>query len=186
MIPFDLAVAFVAGALLSLGAKEQLRNEKSLFYNKPLVYSMLWMTFVYTPSAMFFYHGWPDWNVMYVFDSSKNLLLSALLIRIDAMALISVFFLSFIVGHIQIRKGNERSVMVSMVVALIVLGAILLGLYNRSFFVAPYDQWLRGEGEWLFTSLVFYSNIVAAFTDLGPLAYLYLRFRREGQKLGKS
>ncbi|MBI2938513.1 MAG: hypothetical protein A3K61_07905 [Thaumarchaeota archaeon RBG_16_49_8] len=183
MIPFDLMVAYLGGALLALGAREQLRREESLFFNKPLFYSLLWITFIYVPSAMFFFHGWTDWNVMYAFDSAQNMLLSSVVIRLDAMALILTFLFSFIFAHKQIRKSKEQSVLISMVAAVIIFGSIIFGLYDRSFFIAPFEQWTQGKGEWLFASLLFYSNLVAAFTDLGPLAYLYLKFSREGEKL---
>jgi len=120
---------------------------------------------------------------MYAFDSAQNMLLSSVVIRLDAMALILTFLFSFIFAHKQIRKSKEQSVLISMVAAVIIFGSIIFGLYDRSFFIAPFEQWTQGKGEWLFASLLFYSNLVAAFTDLGPLAYLYLKFSREGEKL---
>ena len=43
MVPFDMTVSFIAGQTLALSAKKQLKKEESLFFNRPLYISLLWM-----------------------------------------------------------------------------------------------------------------------------------------------
>ena len=62
MIPFDMSVSFITGQTLALSAKRQLVSEPDLLVNRPLMISLLWMSLLYAPSAMYFYHGWTAWN----------------------------------------------------------------------------------------------------------------------------
>ena len=70
MIPFDMSVSFITGQTLALSAKRQLAHDDNLLVNKPLMISLLWMSLIYAPSAMYFYHGWTAWNSVYIFNST--------------------------------------------------------------------------------------------------------------------
>lgn len=197
MIPFDMTVSFVAGQTLALSARKQLKNESSLFFNRPLYISLIWMVLLYAPSAMFFYHGWTAWNIMYIFDpypppAKDPTLASSILIWLDSTILTLILIGGFALAHNWIRKGKERLAIITSVIAVLVLVLFLAMAYHRGFIVASYTEFkaLADEGlrfSWGGNSFwgheVFWANAVIMFIDFGPLAYLYYWFHKEGKKL---
>ncbi|MEK7825784.1 MAG: hypothetical protein AAB266_05105 [Nitrospirota bacterium] len=196
MIPFDMTVSFVAGQTLALAARRQLKKEESLFFNRPLYISLLWMVILYAPSAMFFYHGWTAWNIMYIFDpyplpAKDPTLASSILIWLDCTTLTLILMGGFALAHTWIRKGRERLAIISPIIAVLALVLFLAITYHRGFIVTSYaefkasvDEGLRftwgGNSFWGHD--VFWANAVIMFIDFGPLAYLYYWFNKEGKK----
>ncbi|MCI0723269.1 MAG: hypothetical protein L0338_30550 [Acidobacteria bacterium] len=209
MIPFDLSVSFVAGQTLAFSAKRQLAGEPNFFVNKPLMISLLWMSLIYAPSAMFFYHGWTAWNSVYVFKDvpvgaqfpeypafeTNRLLYEAILIWVDCTALVALFWGAFVLAHRWIASGKTRKIAIACATVTLAL-LIYMGLtYDRSFVVTTYERWeeftrhgisfwdllsWRGvHGSSFLGHSVFWANVVIAFIDFGPLIYLYRRFANE-------
>lgn len=192
MIPFDMTVSFVAGQTLAFSARKQLKKEDSLFFNRPLYISLLWMVLLYAPSAMFFYHGWTAWNIMYIFDpyplpAKDPSLGSSILIWLDSTILTLIFIGGFTLAHSWIKKGKERLSIIFPIIALLSLGFFLALTYHRGFTVTSYTAFKDSVDEGLkFTwggnsfwgHKVFWSNVVIMFIDFGPLGYLYYFFNK--------
>lgn len=197
MVPFDMAVSFIAGQTLALSGRKQLKKEESLFFNRTLYISLLWMVLLYAPSAMFFYHGWTAWNIMYIFDpypppAMNPTLSSSILIWLDSTILILIFMGGFALAHNWIRKGRERLAIIVPIIAALAL-IIFLGLtYHRGFTVTSYTEFkvsidegleLTWGGNSFWGSNVFWANVVIMFIDFGPLLYLYYWFNKRGKQL---
>ncbi len=196
MIPFDMTVAFVAGQTLALSARKQLNKDESLFFNRPLFISLLWMVLLYTPSAMFFYHGWTAWNIMYIFDpypppTKDPTLSSSILIWLDSTILTLIFIAGFTLAHRWIRKGRETLPIIVPIIAALALVLFLAITYHRGFTVTSYteleatvDQGVKfawgGKSFWGHD--VFWANVVIMFIDFAPLTYLYYRFNKMGRQ----
>jgi hypothetical protein len=208
MIPFDMSVSFITGQTLALSARRQLAHDNNLLVNKPLMISLLWMSLIYAPSAMYFYHGWTAWNAVYIFRSvpitgafpeypafeSWRLLLESILIWLDCTVLIALFIGAFMLGHRWILARQEKRIIIACVVAALALLAYLLLTYERSFLVTTYEtferltqqpislsdvlSWRGFGGNTFFGHSVFWSNVVIAFIEFGPLIYLYRKFSR--------
>lgn len=195
MIPFDMTVSLVAGQTLALSARKQLRKEESLFFNRPLYISLLWMVLLYAPSAMFFYHGWTAWNIMYIFDPyppplKDPTLSSSILIWLDCTVLTLIMMGGFALAHSWIRKGKEKLAIIVPVISAIVLIIFLAITYHRGFNVTSYTEFMTlpdeglkfvWEGNSFWGHDVFWANFVIMFIDFGPLAYLYYWFNRGGK-----
>ncbi len=179
MIPFDIVVSFVAGQMLALSARKQLKKEPSIFFNVYLFIAALWMAILYAPSAMFFFHNWTDWNVMYIVPPEK---LPSYVIWLDCSALFLVLLFGFISAHILIRRGNDKLIVVSSIAAVVALLAFMWITFDRSFFVGSYEEWKAGTATWLFSSPVWTANIYSGVIDLVPLGYLCYRFLKEGDR----
>lgn len=179
MIPFDLTVSFVAGQLLALSAIKQLKKESSLFFNKYLYIAILWMAILYAPSAMFFFHNWTDWNVMYVLEPEA---LPSYVIWLDNSALFLAIMFGFILAHILIRKEKEKFVVACSIAALAILFIFMWITYDRSFYVGTYAEWKTKTAISLWESPVWTANIYSGFIDLVPLGYLCYRFFKDGMK----
>lgn len=207
MIPFDMSVSFVAGQTLALSARRRLVDEPSTWVNKPLMVSLLWMTLIYAPSAMFFYHGWSAWNSVYILKDvsgggppeypgfgSNRLFWESVLIWLDCTVLVGIFYTAFMLAHKWIRAGQaKKATHASILVAVLLVGYCAL-TFDRSFVVTTYEGWERlkalgiqfgdiftwkGHGGATFLGhQVFWANAVVAFIDFGPLVYLYYRFSR--------
>ncbi len=209
MIPFDMSVSFITGQTLALAARRRLSGEKNFLVNRPLMISLLWQTLIYTPSAMFFYHGWTAWNSVYIFKGvpvssrfpeypyfeSQRLLFEAILIWLDCTALVGLFLAGFVLAHRWIVAKKTKNIAVAC-------GAVALGFlayaaltYDRSFVVTTYERWERlkskginfadvfswggVDGNAFLGHSVFWANLVVAVIDFGPLVYLYRKFSRE-------
>lgn len=207
MIPFDMSVSFVAGQTLALSAKQRLADEPNIWVNKQLMVSLLWMTLIYAPSAMFFYHGWSAWNSVYIlkdlpaggppeysYFGSDRLLWESILIWLDCTALVAIFYTAFALAHRWIRLDQVKQIKrACLLVAALLVGYCAL-TFDRSFVVATYEGWERlkagdiefgdvfsweGYGGATFLGhQVFWANAIVAFIDFGPLVYLYYRFSR--------
>ena len=208
MIPFDMSVSFVAGQTLALSAKRKLATEPNEYVNRPLMTSLLWMTLLYAPSAMFFYHGWTAWNSVYIlkdvaaagppeypYFGTNRLLWESILIWLDCTALVGIFYLAFVQGHRWIRAGQTRKITIASVGVAVALVAYCAITFDRSFVVTTYESWQKlkeggihlgdifdwkGLGAATFLGHeVFWANAIICFVDFGPLAYLYVKFSRE-------
>jgi len=208
MIPFDISVSFITGQTLALSARRHLANDPNLLVNRPLMLSLLWMSLIYAPSAIYFYHGWTAWNSVYIFKDvpiteafpeypyfeSRRLLLESILIWLDCTVLIGLFLGAFVLAHRWILARREKLIIVACIIVGLVLGAYLLLTYERSFLVTTYEQferltqqpmtlwdvlaWRGFGGNTFLGHSVFWSNVVIAFIDFGPLVYLYRKFSR--------
>lgn len=197
MVPFDMTVSFVAGQTLALSARQQLKKEESLFFNRPLYISLLWMVLLYAPSAMFFYHGWTAWNIMYIFDpypppAKDPTLLSSILIWLDCTMLTLILMGGFALAHSWIRKGKEKLAILIPIIAVVALVLFLAMTYHRGFTVTSYTEFKASVDEGLrFTwgghsfwgHNVFWANAVIMFIDFGPLVYLYYWFNKVGKRV---
>ncbi len=197
MVPFDMTVSFVAGQTLALSAKNQLKKEDSLLFNRPLYISLLWMVLLYAPSAMFFYHGWTAWNIMYVFDpypppAKDPTLGSSILIWLDSTVLTLVLVVGFALAHSWIKKGKEKLAIIVPVVVALALILFLALTFHRSFTVTSYTAFKASVDEgikftWGGDSFwghgVFWANVVIMFIDFGPLVYLYYWFHKTGKQV---
>ena len=126
MVPFDMTVSFVAGQTLALSARKQLKEEKSYLFNRPMIISLLWMVLLYTPSAMFFYHGWTAWNIMYIFDpypppTMEPTLSSSVLIWLDSTVLTLILIGGFALGHYWIKRERAKLTIIVPAIAAIAL-----------------------------------------------------------------
>jgi hypothetical protein len=207
MIPFDMSVSFIAGQTLAYSARRRLAAEPDLHVNRPVMTSLLWMTLIYAPSAMFFYHGWSAWNSVYVlagqpaggppeypYFGSNRLLWEAILIWLDCSVLVGLFYGGFVLAHKWIRAAAERRIIWASVAVAMLLVVYCTITYDRSFVVTTYEEWSRlqargirfgdifvwqGVGGATFLGhQVFWANAIVAFIDFGPLAYLYVHFAR--------
>ena len=203
-----MSVSVLAGQTLALSAKRSLADEPSLYVNRPLMGSLLWMTLLYAPSAMFFYHGWSAWNSVYLLQDvaatgpaehpdfgSNRLLLEASLIWLDCSVLVGLFYGSFVLAHRWIRAGRSSMIVRTCVMVAVLFVAYAAATYDRSFMVVTYERWkaLKEAGiqlgdifEWrgsqgatFLGHQVFWANLVVAIIDFGPLIYLYRRFSRQ-------
>jgi hypothetical protein len=107
MVPFDMAVSFAAGQTLSYSARQQLKEEKAFLFNRPHFISVLWMALLYAPSAMFFYHGWTAWNIVYIFDPDKTVLKDAIFIWLDCAVLALVT--PHLIPHTALTLGRHSA-----------------------------------------------------------------------------
>lgn len=208
MIPFDMTVSFLAGQTLAYAARKRLRRETDVFANRPLVISLLWMVLIYTPSAMFFFHGWSAWNSVYLlkdvpiearfpeytYFETPRLLYESILIWLDCTVLCGLFYGAFVVAHRWILAEKAKTILWACGGVAAALIVYMLATYDRSFIVTTYEAWNRLSGEGIAFSdvltwkgregsaflghSVFWCNLVIAFIDFGPLAYLYVRFSR--------
>lgn len=197
MVPFDMTVSFIAGQTLALSAKKQLKKEESLFFNRPLYISLLWMVLLYAPSAMFFYHGWTAWNIMYIFDPypppvKDPTLGSSILIWLDSTILTLIFMGGFALAHKWIRKSREKLAIIVPIIAALALIIFLAITYHRGFTVTSYTEFkasvdeglkLTWGGNSFWGSNVFWANVVIMFIDFGSLGYLYYWFNKMGKQL---
>jgi hypothetical protein len=209
MIPFDMSVSFITGQTLALSARRQLAHDDNLLVNKTLMISLLWMSLISAPSAMYFYHGWTAWNSVYIFKGvpisgafpeypyfeSWRLFLESILTWLDCTVLIGLFIGAFMLGHHWILARQEKRIIITCVVVALALLAYLLLTYRRSFLVTTYEHferltqqpvslsdvlsWHGFGGNTFLGHGVFWSNVVIAFIDFGPLIYLYRKFSRE-------
>ena len=195
MVPFDMTVSFVAGQTLALSARKELKGEESLFFNRPLYISLLWMVLLYAPSAMFFYHGWTAWNIMYIFDPyppplKDPTLGSSILIWLDCTALILIMMGGFALAHNWIKKGKEKLAVITPIIAVLALVIFLALTFHRGFTVTGYTEFMTtvdegvkftwgGDSFWGHN--VFWANFVIMFIDFGPLIFLYYWFSRKGK-----
>lgn len=175
MVPFDMAVGFIAGQTLAYGAKEQLKKEESKILNKPFLISMSWMVFVFTPSVMFFYQGWTAWNVMYVFDPDKGNVLAAACIWLDCTILNLIMVYSFTLGHTWIRRQQERRLLITIGIVLIGLFVFLAATYDRSFYIGSYAEWENNAAQSFWGHTVMRALGVIAIIDGGSM-YLVFRY----------
>jgi hypothetical protein len=215
MIPFDMSVSFVAGQTLALSARRRLADEPNIWVNKPLMVSLLWMTLIYAPSAMFFYHGWSAWNSVYILKDvsgggspdypdfgSNRLFWESILIWLDCTVLVGIFYTAFALAHKWIRAGEVKKATRACIFVVVLLVGYCALTFERSFVVTTYESWERlkalgiqfgdiftwkGHGGTMFLGhQVFWANAVIAFIDFGPLAYLYYRFSRPAARRGQS
>lgn len=210
MIPFDMSVSFLAGQTLAYAARRRLRREDDLFANRPLMIALLWMVLIYTPSAMFFFHGWSAWNSVYVlggvplgppgfpeypYFESRRLLYEAILIWLDCAALGGIFYGGFVLAHRWIRAGEARRALWSCLGVALAFLLYMAATYDRSLVVTTYEtfdrlaragisvadvwRWRGLDGNAFLGHTVFWCNVIVAFIDFGPLAYLYWWFSRQ-------
>ncbi|MHA1984781.1 MAG: hypothetical protein ACW967_10525 [Candidatus Hodarchaeales archaeon] len=173
MIPFDLTFGFVAGLLLAFSAKTSLKNESNLFSNKYIYIAVLWMAIFYGPSTMWFQYEWPFWNTMYFLPPND---LPGYLIWLEATFLIIAILIGFLLAHYLIRSDKDYLVLVISIVVVVILILFLLILYDRSFFVGTYNEWLVGTTVVLWESPLFTAALIAGFVDTTILIYLLYRF----------
>ncbi len=178
MVPFDMAVTFIAGQTFALGAKKQLKEEKSTFLNKPFLISFLWMTLIYGPSAMFFYHGWTAWNLMYIFDPDKHNLLSAVCIWLDCTILNIIMICSFYLAGNWIKSSKESKVKFTIVVSLIGLIVFLGVTYSRGFYIGSYTEWKNHTAPSFWWHTVMWANVVIGIIDFGSMFLIFKYFRK--------
>jgi hypothetical protein len=209
MIPFDMSVSFITGQTLALSARRQLANNSNLLVNKPLMISLLWMSLLYAPSAMYFYHGWTAWNSVYILKDVPitgafpeypyfepwRLLLESVVIWLDCTILIGFLLGAFVLAHRWILARREKCIIAACIMVDIALLAYLWLTYERSLLVTTYEHferltqqpltlsdvlaWRGFGGNTFFGHSVFWSNVVIALIDFGPLIYLYRMFSRE-------
>jgi hypothetical protein len=196
MIPFDITVSFVAGQTLAYAARKRLRGERSLFFNRPLYLSLLWMVLLYAPSAMFFYHGWTAWNIMYLFDPNppptmSPSLSSSIAIWLDSTILTATLMGGFALAHRWIRSGKDRRAIIAPIIAALVLLAFLALTYHRGFTVTGYSAFqalpdkgivFRWGGDSFWGNSVFWANAIIMFIDFGPLFFLYYHLSRGAER----
>jgi hypothetical protein len=208
MIPFDMSVSVLAGQTLAASAKRHLGGEPNVWVNKPLMISLLWMTLIYAPSAMFFYHGWSAWNSVYILKDlpgggppehpsfgSQQLLWEAIVIWLDCTVLVGLFYGGFVQGHKWIRAGRAKRIAITCVAVALLLILYCALTYDRSFVVTTYQNWERlksngirfGDifswqgfaGATFLGHQVFWANVVIGFIDFGPLVFLYWYFAKK-------
>lgn len=185
MVPFDMAVSFIAGQTLAYGAKEQLKKEESKILNKPFLISLSWMVFVFAPSVMFFYQGWTAWNVMYVFDPDKRNVLAAICIWLDFIVLSLIMVYSFTLGHTWIKRQQEKKLLITIGIVLIGLFVFLAVTYDRSFNIGSYAEWENNTAQPFWGHTVMWAIAVIGIIDGGSmyLVFRYLRRTKEQQIL---
>jgi hypothetical protein len=173
MIPFDLTFGFIAGLLLAFSAKRELKNENNLFSNKFIYIAVLWMAVFYCPSTMWFQYEWPFWNTMYFLAPND---LPGYLIWLEATFLIIALLAGFLLAHYLIRYDKDTYVLIISIVTAIILILFLIILYDRSFFVGTYSEWIANTTIALWESPLFTAALIAGFVDVSSLIYILYRF----------
>jgi hypothetical protein len=178
MVPFDMAVSFIAGQTLAYGAKKQLKENDSKMLNKPFLISFCWMVFIYAPSAMFFYHGWTAWNLMYIFDPDKNNVLTAVCIWLDCTIINLIMVYSFWLGHAWIKRQQEKKLLITIGISLIGLIVFLVATYSRGFSIGSYTEWKNNIAPSFWGHTVMWANAVIAVIDFGSMYLVYRYFSK--------
>ena len=173
MIPFDIVVSFVAGLVLAYAARRQLRGEESLFFNRYIYIAVLWMTFLYGPTDLFFYHGWPDWELMYFVKAET---VNPFFTLIFAVSLFASIMAGFISADYLIKKERDRLVIVVSLASLLLLAAFLLATFDRGYYVGTHAEWRAGLGVPLLQTDLFKYMTALGIVDFAVLGYIYRRF----------
>ncbi len=176
MIPFDIVVSFVAGQALAYAARERLREEASLFFNRYLYIAVLWMAFFYAPTDLFFYHGWPDWELMYYVEAAR---VNPFFTLVFSVILFAAIMAGFISADYLLRMGRDRLVIAMALVLLVLLALFLLATFDRGYYVGTYAEWQAGLAVPLLQTDLFRYMTALGIVDFTVLGYVYRRFSRE-------
>jgi hypothetical protein len=142
MVPFDIPAILVITQSLAVSAKNNLKNEKSLLLNKYFLFTMMFVCFLFLPSSLFFYQGWPDWEWMYFIKASA---VNPFGLPLFAIILILCGAGGFIITHYLIKNAKNK-------IAYILLGLVIVYflLFNiitidRAIHIGTYEQYMAGD-----------------------------------------
>lgn len=180
-VPLDLFLNFGLGAGFALSAKEQLLRSHSIFYHRYFLAVVLYETIVFAPIGIFLLKYYPDWSVMYLFDSSSASLLSAIWA-------IGLYYFAIISGYIYAQTFIKQNKVIGIyfLLALCALGLLGIILENpkRIYYVGTYAQFHSNTASPFYSDLKF----ILFFLFAGPVfiltaGFLMRWFIMEGKKL---
>jgi hypothetical protein len=181
MLAMDIPVALMAGLFLAEAGKDLIKSEdkyKQLFLK---VFVLMYAAIFIAPTPGYYFAGWPAWECNFMWEWVDHIhdapLKAAFSYVLLAVAVIPTF-LGFLWGQHLIKKGKEKWVRILYIIMLLLVGLVILVLWDITFNVAStYTKYEAGETYsfwthpfvtgWAITSLYFWGSLV--------FFYLWLR-----------
>jgi hypothetical protein len=177
MLALDIPVCLVAGLGLSAGGKDLIKSEdkeKNTFLSLvTLVYAAIFIA----PIPGYFFLGWPGWECNFMWswvDTVRDTPIKAAFAFVLLYFAVSITYLGFMLGRSLIRKGKEKLVYIGIIIMVILMGVIVLLMWDTTFNVAAtYADYKAGNTYsfwthpfvtgWALTTIYYWGSLAAFY-----------------------
>jgi len=170
MIQVDVFWSFATGCLFAFSAYHKLKEENTPFENRYFVYTVLYLSFLFSPSGTYLLNRFPGWETMMCFDRNIHAIWPTLFTLTNVLLGVIGFYISWV-----LIKSNRHLVALSLgVLSFAIMFAILGFGYARFLYIGTTEQWRQGITfplqSW-FHSEVFYTLCVMGIAILPAIYY---------------
>ncbi|NIM12186.1 MAG: hypothetical protein GTO45_08745 [Candidatus Aminicenantes bacterium] len=177
MLALDIPVCLVAGLGLSAGGKDLIRSEDKEKNTFLKVVTLMYAAIFIAPIPMYFFLGWPGWECNFMWswvDNVKdNPLKAAFAFALVGFA-VGITYLGMVIGRSLIKKGKDKWVYIGIIALVILMGIIVLLMWDTTFKVAPtYADWKAGKTYsfwthpfvtgWALTTIYYWGSLAAFY-----------------------
>lgn len=171
MIQVDVFWSFAMGASLATLAGERLKKETSIIVNKYFIYTVCYLSLIFSPSGVYLLWQHTGWETMFFFGPED---LHGIFPCLFALTNVLLGVIGFVLCAYLVREGNDGTAHALWTTSYTCMFAILTFGYDRFIYAGSLEDWRKGVRYYVedfFTSEVFFTLLVMSVFVLPPLYY---------------
>lgn len=172
----DQCISFFIGAIFALAAKDHIKEATKIYIEKSFIRTLYFLLLVFIPGGIYLAYFWTDWSWLYFIPP---LSIRPLITVIAIVGYLINGIIGFYVASYLIRKDKLKILYIIMILAVLEVNYFILFHPNRFFYVGTYDEFIKGNAEFIFKNLhLSIAGSLIIFYFIIPSVIIYLKNRK--------